>query len=137
MSVAPLLDTHVWLWWIRRDRRLDEATMAELDSLPRENRPYVSDISLWEVAMLTARGRLALSVPLAEWLTAASHPRSVRVVAISAAIAAETAALADAPVRDPADRIIVATSRALGLPLLTRDRTILRSRLAARWAPGS
>lgn len=133
MTVAPLLDTHAWVWWLHRDDRVRDAIIAELDSLPVDNRPYVSDISLWEVAMLTARGRVGLTTPLAEWLEAASHPRVVRVVAISAAIAAETVGLAGSALRDPADRIIVATSRMLGVPLLTWDRAILRSRLTKRW----
>lgn len=136
MSVAPLLDTHAWLWWIHRDTRLSEDVLNALDGLPANDRPQISDISIWEVAMLTARGRLELTMPLGQWLEIASHPRSVRVIPISAAIAAETAAQALSRLRDPADRIIVATSRILGAPLLTRDRTIQRSRLAAPWAPG-
>jgi PIN domain nuclease of toxin-antitoxin system len=98
------------------------------------DRPYVSDISLWEVAMLVSRGRLELTEPLADWLEIASHPRTVRVIPISPAIAAATTAIA-ATVRDPADRIIVATSRSLRAPLLTHDRVILRSKTIERWAP--
>lgn len=136
MTPAPLLDTHAWVWWIRRDIRLGRTAIDELDALPPDGRPYLSDISLWEVAMLNARGRLDLATPLPDWLDAASHPRSVRVLAISAAIATETAQFARSVLRDPADRIIVATSRVQGVPLLTHDRTILRSRLAVRWVPG-
>jgi len=136
VSVAPLLDTHAWLWWIHRDTRLSVDFLDTLDGLPANDRPQISDISLWEVALLTARGRLELTMPLGPWLEIASHPRSVRVIPISAAIAAETAAPALSALRDPADRIIVATSRILGAPLLTRDRTIQRSRLVAPWAPG-
>lgn len=135
MTPAPLLDTHAWIWWIRRDIRLGRAAIDELDALPPDGRPCLSDISLWEVAMLTARGRLALTAPLGEWLEIASHPRSVRVLAISAAIATETAGFARSVLRDPADRIIVATSRVQDVPLLTYDRTILRSRLARLWKP--
>jgi PIN domain nuclease of toxin-antitoxin system len=137
VTPAPLLDTHAWLWWIHRDVRLGEAALDALDGFPPDGRPFVSDISLWEVAMLTARGRLDLAKPLVEWLEAASHPRSVRVVAISARIAAETTTFARSSLKDPADRIIVATSRVFGLPLFTHDRAILRSQLAARWTPDS
>jgi PIN domain nuclease of toxin-antitoxin system len=34
---------------------------------------------------------------------------------------------------DPADRIIVATARSHGLPLVTRDANIRRSRLVRLW----
>ena len=107
-----------------------------LDALPSADRPLVSDISLWEVAMLVGGRRLELTEPLREWLETASHPRTVRVVPISAAIAAETATLTRT-LRDPADRIIVATSRMLDAALLTHDRQILRSRAAQRWIPAS
>ena len=132
---APLLDTHAWLWWIGRDPRLRRAALVGLDGLPADERPYLSDISLWEAAMLAEQGRITLSPSIGEWLEAAAHPRSVRVVPITSAIAAETAALPASFHRDPADRVIVATSRALGLPLLTYDRQILRSGLTERWQP--
>lgn len=133
---APLLDTHAWLWWLRRERRLGASSIAALDGLAPDDRPYLADISLWEVAMLVDRGRLALSEPLDTWLEAASHPRLVTVVPISASIAAETVVVARA-LRDPADRLIVATSRVLSVPVLTHDRTIIRSRLAKRWTPSA
>lgn len=133
MNGAPLLDTHSWVWWILRDRRMDSAAVERLDEFPPDDRPYLADISLWEVAMLAERGRLRLDEPLGEWLALATHGRTLRVVPISAAIATETHAAS--VLRDPADRIIVATSRILGVPLFTHDRTIHRSGLVQRWSP--
>jgi PIN domain nuclease of toxin-antitoxin system len=132
---APVLDTHAWIWWMIRDRRLGDSTLAALDGMPAGGRPRLADISLWEVAMLVERKRLELSLPLGEWLALAAHPRTVDLVPISPAIAAEVANLPPAFQRDPADRLIVATCRVLGAPLLSRDRLITRSRLVKRWAP--
>ena len=84
-----------------------------LDSLSGDQRPYLCDISLWEVAMLVERGRLELDLPLGEWLDAAAHPRSVQIVSITPRIAAAVASLPDSFHTDPTDRLIVATSRAL------------------------
>ena len=131
----PLLDTHAWIWWIDQDPRLGASTIAVLDALPRDQRPFLCDISLWEVAMLVERGRIELDLPLAEWLDAAAHPRSVQVVGITPQIATAVASLPDSFHRDPADRLIVATSRALGFPVLSHDRLINRSRLVRRWRP--
>ena len=75
---VPLLDTHAWIWWIEGDRRLPRRVRDTLDRLPRDERPYLSAISLWEVAMLVERGRVDFSVSLSEWLDAAAHARSVR-----------------------------------------------------------
>ncbi|OFW03302.1 MAG: hypothetical protein A3H96_19585 [Acidobacteria bacterium RIFCSPLOWO2_02_FULL_67_36] len=133
----PLLDTHAWIWWVDQDRRLGSATIAALDALPRDQRPFLADISLWEVSMLVERGRLELDLPLSDWLEAAAHPRSVQLVPISPAIAAEAAALPESFHRDPADRLIVATSRVLKLPVLTHDRLVIRSRLITRWRASS
>ena len=133
MTDAPVLDTHAWIWWINQDLRLGRSVIDRLDALAAGHRPRVCDISLWEVAVLAERGRLVLSVPLLEWFEAAAHPRSVEVVPVTPAIAAEVVALPATFHRDPADRLIVATCRALGAPLLTHDRMITRSRLVSRW----
>jgi PIN domain nuclease of toxin-antitoxin system len=116
---------------------LAPAEYAALDSLPPDRRPYLSAISLWEVAMLVDLKRLSLDVPLADWLGTAAHPRTVRVIPISPAIAAGTALLPSSFHRDPADHLIVATCRELEAPLLTHDRLIMRSRLVTQWRPGA
>jgi PIN domain nuclease of toxin-antitoxin system len=133
VNVAPVLDTHAWIWWADRDRRLGRSTLDALDDLPGDDRPYLSDISLWETATLVERGRLSFTLPFEDWLEAAAHPRSVRIVAISPAIAVRVAQLPKTFHRDPADRVIVATCQELGAPLLTKDRLIMRSRLVSRW----
>jgi PIN domain nuclease of toxin-antitoxin system len=129
----PLLDTHAWIWWIEQDARLGAGAIAVLDSLPADRRPFLCDISLWEVATLVERGRLHLDVPLDEWLNAAAHPRSVQLLPVSPRVAAEIARLPEIFHRDPADRIIVATSRAQRVPVLTHDDRIRRSRLVSLW----
>ena len=110
--------------------------MNALDNLPADARPWLSDISLWEVATLVERRRLSFSIPFDEWLDAAVHPRTVRLVSISPAIANAIATLPSSFHRDPADRTIVATCRALNLPIVTRDRRISGSRLVRRWTFG-
>jgi PIN domain nuclease of toxin-antitoxin system len=94
-----------------------------------------NDPSLVVGRVMNARGAgpCGLHRPLSEWLEAAADARSVRLVPISPAIAAQTAALPATFHRDSADRLIVASCRVLGLPLLTRDARILRSRLVTRW----
>lgn len=134
-DTAPLLDTQAWIWWIEQDARLGAKAIAALDSWPADRRPFLCDISLWEVATLVERGRLTLDVPLDEWLEAAAHPRSVRLLPLSTQIAAEIARLPDTFHRDPADRIIVSTSRVHRIPLLTHDAGIRRSRLVTPWRP--
>lgn len=135
---TPVLDTHAWVWWLHGDApRLGATIIEALDGLPVESRPYVCDISLWEVATLVERGRLDLGEPLDSWLDTATHGRAVQVVPISPRVAAEVARLPASFRRDPADRLIVATARALDRPVLTKDAAIRRSGLARLWSPPS
>jgi len=129
----PVLDTHAWVGWMLGSSDLSRAEREALDRLPPEERPYLSAISLWEVAMLVDLKRLSLDLPLGDWLTSAAHPRTVRLVPLTPAIAAGTSALPESFHRDPADRLIVATCRELEAPLVTHDRLIMRSRLVSRW----
>lgn len=132
---TPVLDTHAWVGWMLGSPDLSSAEHDALNGRPQDRRPYLSAISLWEVAMLVDLQRLSLDIPLSEWLATAAHPRTVTLIPISPAIAAGTALLPSSFHRDPADRLIVATCRELEAPLLTHDRLIMRSRLVQRWRP--
>jgi PIN domain nuclease of toxin-antitoxin system len=120
-----LLDTHVLLWWFDGSPRLP-VSYEPLIRNPNPEAPlWVSDITLWEIAMLVELKRIALRMPLRDWLEAATAPPLVRRIGISPAVAAEVAALPETFHRDPADRILVATARVLGATLLTQDRRIV------------
>lgn len=127
--MRALLDTHVLIWWLDAPDRLSPAQRAVVAEAGRASPLLVSDISLWEVAMLYVLGRIGLTVPLREWLDKATAPPLVRRQSISPAIAAALATLPDSFHRDPADRILVATAFVLGATLLTQDRRILNAGL--------
>ena len=133
MTDAPLLDTHIWVWWVVGDERLSPKLVARLDSYPETNRPVISAISLWEVAMLVGLGRLDLKMTLDEWFRHAGNAATIQTSPITTHIAAEVATLPATFHRDPADRIIVATSRQRNIPLLTLDRRIAESGLVRLW----
>jgi PIN domain nuclease of toxin-antitoxin system len=133
--MSLLLDTHAWVWWMEGDLKLGRKAIAALDGLLENERPFLCDISLWEIATLFSLGRWTTRVPFENWLANATHPRTLRIVPITAAVGVELTRLPAEFHRDPADRIIVATARALHLPLLTRDRQILASKLTKRWLP--
>ena len=120
-----LLDTHVLIRWCQDARGLPTAHRRAIRRGSTQNPLLVSDISLWEIAMLHGLGRIRLSLPLREWLERATAPPLVRRCGISPAIAAEVASFPESFPRDPADRIIVATARVLGATLLTSDGRII------------
>jgi PIN domain nuclease of toxin-antitoxin system len=134
MTQLVLLDTHVWVWWMLGDPRLSVREREALDSLPGSKRPAICDISLWELALLVQLGRLLLDDDLEEWLRIAASPAAVTVIPISTAVVAEMTRLPSTFHQDQADRLIVATARATGIPLATHDVRIRRSRLASLWS---
>jgi PIN domain nuclease of toxin-antitoxin system len=83
--------------------------------------------------MLVRKGRLGLTLPLARWLPLAAAPETVQVLPLDTAVVLALDELPDRFHGDPADRLIVATARAHGLPLATRDGRIRRSRLVRLW----
>ena len=84
----------------------------------------VSAISLLEIATAIRRGRLQLSMPLDQWLADMNSLPEIRVESVSAEIAVLAGGLAEPMHGDPADRLIVATTAVLGVPLVTGDRKL-------------
>jgi PIN domain nuclease of toxin-antitoxin system len=82
-----------------------------------------SDISLWEIAMLAARGRLDLGVDPAVFMDRAIQARALSVLPITPQIAvlAQAAMFAHG---DPADRIIGATALHHRARLVTADERL-------------
>lgn len=119
-----LLDTHILLWMLAGSDRLgSKATAIVVDPA---NRVTASAISIWEVAIKWARRRGApTDMPLsgrdfAEALTAAG-------IEILASTPAHAVALDDLPPLhgDPFDRLLLATARAEGMTILTRDAALV------------
>ncbi len=131
----PLLDTHAWIWYVEDRGKLPAPEIKTLNAFRSDDRPFLSDFSLWEIATLVNLRRLTLDRPLDQWLDLAARPAVVRTVPISPAVALEISRLPDSFHRDPADRTLVATARALRLPVLTRDRKIIDSGLVELWLP--
>ena len=133
MKSPPLLDTHIWIWWMLEDPRLPKARREALDSLPSNHRPFLADISLWEASLLLSKGRLVIEQDPESWLLLAASPAVVQLCPISPGIAAEMGRLPAEFHQDPADRLIVATARNKHLPLATMDRKIIDAKLTKIW----
>lgn len=122
-----LLDTHVWVHWVSEDDRLARSHRDAIASAMQADADGVaiSVISCWEVATLVSVGRLVLSMPVDEWVHAAVTRSGVRLQGLSPAVCVASTTLPGQFHRDPADRLLVATARALDCPILTSDEKII------------
>ena len=127
--MIALLDTHILLWWFEQPKRLSAKQRRTLQRANDANALGVSDMTLWEIALLLERGRIRLALPLDEWLARATAGPMIERHGISPAVAREVVDLAATRDWDPADRIIVATARVAGVPLVTSDTRIVESGL--------
>ena len=82
---------------------------------------HVSSISTWEVALLVRRGRLELSMDVADWVAKSEALPFLRFVPVDNGIALRPVLLPAPLHNDPADRIIIATALQLGATLITKD----------------
>lgn len=117
-----VLDTHAWLWWQVAPERLSRAASEAIEMAKSVG---ICSISCWEVTLLGLRKRIALDRPPEAWLRRAMAGPRIESLPLTPEIAIAAALLEGQGFpRDPADRIIYATSRARGVPLVTRDQSI-------------
>jgi PIN domain nuclease of toxin-antitoxin system len=116
-----VLDTHVLVHDALSPGLLSTRAKRMLESMPLA----CSDISLWEIGMLIAKGRITVAVETEQFLDDVIQARSLRVLPITARIAALSQSR-DFLQADPADRIIAATAIAHGAKLLSADDLLRR-----------
>lgn len=113
-----ILDTHIVVSLLNRTLTAEEYRRVADEELG------VSDIVLWELAMLAKRGRVALDLDAPAFR---SFIEGIKVFPVTLEIARQSTQLDFAS--DPADEIIAATSIVEKTPLMTRDRRIRRSKM--------
>ena len=120
-----LLDTHVLAWAVRRFQAIfQERPLLRFAVLAVTGGLAVSAISVWELALLVARGKVQVYGSIETSLRLLLE--GVTILPITTEIAALATQFPDDYPRDPADRLIGATARAEGLTLVTRDEKIRR-----------
>jgi len=115
-----LLDTHIWLWIHGCPEKLPE-NIAHILRRKDFDELFLSIISIWEVCKLEEKGRLNLAVPARKWIDLAMKLLPAKVVDITPDIACASCSLPGKFHQDPADQIIAATAREIGIPILTAD----------------
>lgn len=118
-----LLDTHAMIFDALTPDRLGRAAQAAIEAGAEQGELACSDISLWEVAMLIARGRIEPAIEPRPFIEDLLLSRRIRVLPITPEIAV-MAQSKDFGHGDPADRLIAATARRWRCSLVTADQRL-------------
>ena len=122
-----LLDTCAVIWLANGD--LPEPAVGSIVAAARGAGLFVSPISAWEVGMLSNprgnRPALQFLPDPRTWFAKVMARLVVREAALTPEIAIDASYLPGDMHGDPADRLLVATARHLGVPIVTRDAKII------------
>lgn len=121
-----VLDTHTWVWFVSNPELLSKKAKKTIERAVADNNVFISSISAWEVALLTSKKRLLLSMEVADWIKKSEMLPFVNFIPVDNSIAVKSVNLPQPFHSDPADRIIVATAISLGASLITKDERILK-----------
>lgn len=109
-----LLDTHTFLWWLADDPALGIRARQEIGR--GDNLVFISAVSVWEIAIKRAIGKLSAPEGIEETVT------EERFIGLPVSLHHATRAGALPPHhRDPFDRMLIAQAQAEGLILVTGD----------------
>lgn len=125
-----LLDTHVVIWLASGSEKLSrKAKLTIQNARHGHGGVAISIISLYEIATLAGKGRIELETSTESFLDEIENQFVIK--PITGRICMETTRLPDAFLKDPMDRLIGATAIVEGLPLVTADVAIQRSKVVS------
>lgn len=109
-----LLDTHIFLWWVREEKKLPKISINKIKAAEEV---YVSSASIWEIAIKMRLGKISGDI---NSLIQEIHTSHFLELPVTSQHAAATLKLPDIH-RDPFDRILVAQAITEPLVFLTAD----------------
>ena len=118
------LDTHIIIWY-SEGIKLSEEQVSIIDKARDNNCLFISSISIWEIAMLFNKGKTVLSMGLNELIDKILSIPGLNVIDLSIPILLESTLLPNYEHKDPADRLIIASTRSNGSYLMTVDQKII------------
>jgi PIN domain nuclease of toxin-antitoxin system len=120
-----LLDTCAAIWLMNGDPMSQESRSAISAAQTQNLGVYVSPISAWEIGTLAARNRIQLAQDPEAWFERLLELPGLRLAPMPPRILIACSLLPGSPPRDPADRIIAATTRTFGHTLITRNGELM------------
>ena len=126
MSLPLLLDTCAAIF-IAEGETLSKPARLALDRAFDDATPvWISPISAWEIGLLVSRGRMKIQIAPQVWFRRLLDDLNLLLADMPPDVLISSSQLPETALRDPADRIIVATAREYGYRIVTRDNPILQ-----------
>ncbi len=120
-------DTHIIIWNALKPEMLSRKAEKAFSAANNSDGIIFCDISLWEIAMLMPKGRLRIDVEYLEFIKLILESNNYVYRGITPEIARLSAKLFSDNNKDPADRIIAATSIIENAKLVTADKKLRQS----------
>lgn len=112
-----LVDTHAMLWFAAGDERISPVARAAIEN--GANTCYISIASWWEIAIKCSLGKMALDVPLQDFIDERID-EGFRVLTIDTKHLPILTALPFHH-RDPFDRLLISQAMSEAMPICTGD----------------
>ncbi len=125
-----LLDTHAFLWMLNAPEKLSKRVAQAHDD--DQTLLYVSVVSLWEIQIKHAIGKLEMDIPLSQVVDEQIQNGRFAILDIRAPHVLELDNLAQAH-NDPFDRLLVAQSRVEKWPLVSNDSIFAKYPVEQFW----
>ena len=132
--MSLVVDTHTFIWYLSRSSDLSVFARQAIRDVITSGRPvYVSSVTVVEVIYLVEKGRLSQQNLKDLKTTLHRSDSGFRVQPFDLAIAEELETILRDQIPDMPDRMIAATAKHLGLPLVTKDYKIQASNIGTIW----
>jgi PIN domain nuclease of toxin-antitoxin system len=120
-----VLDTHIILWSLLSPENISAEIKKTIAKAQENENLFISSITLWEIAMLIKKRRINVYERSSDFLESIVNIDGLKVIQINAGIASESVMLPGNFSSDPADCLIIASTRELAGALITRDQKII------------
>ena len=125
-----LLDTHTLLWLLVNDPALSAKARQTIED--PANQSFISIVTLWEIAIKSGTGKLALPAPFSTVFPAELVQNGIGVLSVEVPHLEALLQLLSIH-RDPFDRLLVAQAIVEGMTLVTSDVQLANYPVPALW----
>jgi PIN domain nuclease of toxin-antitoxin system len=123
-----VLDTHIIIWDALSPGKLSKKAKEAIYQANEGDGIIFCDISLWEIAMLMKKERLKIDIGYQDFVNLVLSCNKYVTHRITTQVAELSVNFPPAVNKDPADRIIAATSIINNAPLVTADENLIKAK---------